>query len=294
MNVWRFCFSSWTLSGHVTGGPELHDQGQHHQRQQRCDDVDQFGAAQHQQHQRLATAEHGAGDEGHHAGLAQAPQAVLQHHHHDRTQDGENLQHEHHVGGQGRQRHPALLGPVAHRNTNGPVGPRGDVAHQGQHRGPQWLKAQRHQQRCADGYRNAETGRPFQKTAKAVGDQQHLNALVSGDGRDGRTHDIEIAGPHTDAVEPHGHQHDPADGPESGQKTEHDGPDTHAHWHAENGDADTQRQHQCTEGGPDAAQFEDRQPQQEEEDGNGCDERRQHGRLQRVVDLLPHDDGDSL
>ena len=157
---------------HVTGGPELHDQGQH------------------QQHQRLPTAEHGAGDEGHHAGLAQAPQAILQHHHHDRTQDSEDLQHEHHVGGQGRQRHPALLGPVAHRNA--------------------------------------------------------------------------------------------------------DGPDTHAHWHAENGDADTQRQHQCTEGGPDAAQFEDRQPQQEEEDGNGCDERRQHGRLQRVVDLLPHDDGDSL
>ena len=69
-------------------------------------------------------------------------------------------------------------GTGGHRNADRAVRAHGSVGDQGEHGGLERVESQGYQQRHRDSNRDAETSRTLDKSGKAEGDEQHLDALV--------------------------------------------------------------------------------------------------------------------
>ena len=122
------------------------------------------------------------------------------------------MQDRDHTGGKVRGVKVGDLSRGGHGNTDGAVRAGCGVGDQRQHGGLERVEAQGHQQGGTNSDRDTETSRTLDESAKAEGNQQHLDALVIGNRRDGGSHGVEVTGAHGDAVEPHGHEHNPAGG----------------------------------------------------------------------------------
>ena len=224
----------------MLGLPLLHDECQSHQGQQRRDNVDQFGRAEQHQDSCLTTGVDDAGHERDETDFADAAHTVLDGDHQHRHDCHENLQYRNHACGQVCGVQAADLSCGGDGNTDSAVGAGCGVGYQRQHGRLERVEAQGHQQRRGDSNRNAEACRTFDEATEAEGDQQHLDALVVRDGADGGAHDVEVTGAHGDAVKPHRHEHDPADGPHTGEESGEDGAGTCGNRQAEDGATDNE------------------------------------------------------
>ena len=222
----------------MLGLPGTHDECQRHQGQQWRDDVDQFGRAEQHQDSCLTAGEDDTGHERYETDFADAAHTVLDGDHQYRHDCHENLQYRDHTCGQVCGVQATNLSCGGDGNTNSAVGAGCGVGDQRQHGRLEGVEAQGHKQSRGDSDRDAEACRAFDEAAEAEGNQQHLDALVVRDGGDGGAHDVEVTGTHGDAVKPHRHEHDPADGPCAREEAGEDGASTCGNRQAEDGAAD--------------------------------------------------------
>ena len=222
----------------VLGLPLLHHERQCYQGQQRRDDVDQFGRAEQHQDSCLTAGEDDAGHECDQADFADAAHTVLDCDHQQRYESDEDLQYRNHACGQVCGVQAADLSCGGHGDTDSTVCAGCGVSYQRQHGCFERVEAQGYQQCSRDSDRDTEACRAFDEATEAEGNQQHLDALVVRDGGDGGTHDVEVTGAYGDAVEPHSHEHDPADGPCAREEAGEDGTGTCGDGQAEDGTTD--------------------------------------------------------
>ena len=117
------------------------------------------------------------------------------------------------------QVHVTDSGTGGHWNTDCTVRAHSGVRNQREHGCFERVKAQGDQQRHRDSNRDTETSRALDKAGKAEGNEQHLDALVRRNGGNRGPHNGELSATHRNAVEPHSHEHNPADRPERGEES---------------------------------------------------------------------------
>ena len=128
-----------------------------------------------------------------------------------------------------------------HRNPQCAKGDRRGVGDQAQARGVQRVQAQADQQRGGDRHGRAETCRPLKERTEAEGNQQHLQALVIGNGHDRAADDFELTAFDCQFVEENRSHDDPGDGPQPVRKPISSGRERHASRHLERKDCDQHR-----------------------------------------------------
>ena len=166
-----------------------------------------------------------------------------------------------------------------HGDTDSAVRTGAHVSNQREHCGLERVEAQGHEQCSTDSNRNTEACSAFKEATEAECNQQHLDALVGRDCGDGGANDFEAAGPHRDAVEPHGHEHDPADGPQARKEAVEDGAGTGSHGQAEDCTADHECERQGDDGRFNTAELQDGEAQKEENNRDCCHECREGTRV---------------
>ncbi len=161
------------------------------------------------------------------------------------------------------------------RNAHGAEGHGRGIGDQAQARRIERVEAEADQQRSGDRHRRAEACRAFQEGTEGKADQQHLQALVIGDGQHGRADDVELPGLHHDLVEEHRGHDDPRDRPQAVGKAKARGGERLRHRHAVGKDGHADGQQQRDGGGHVALHAQHRQREEEEQDGQRGRERGQ-------------------
>ena len=167
----------------------------------------------------------------------------------------------------------------SHRDTDSTVCTGARVSDQRKHCCLERVEAQGHEQCSTDSDRDTEAGSTFKEATEAEGNQQHLDALVGRDGGDGGANDFETTGTHGNAVEPHCHEDNPANGPQTREKTVDDRACTCGDGHAEDTATDNECKHQRDDGRFNTAELQDGEAQKEE---NNRDCRHECGESARV------------
>ena len=226
------------LAEDVLGLPLLHDQCQSDQCQQRRDDVNELGVTQGCEQNGLATGVDNADHESYQTDFADTAQTVLNSDEHQGDQACHDLDNQDHFDGQTVQVHAAAGCCGGHGDTDSAICAGAHVSNQCEHCSLERVEAQGHEQCSTDSNRDTEACSTFKEAAEAECNQQHLDALVGRDGGDGGTNDFEAAGTHGNAVEPHCHENDPADGPHAREETVEDGACTCGDGHTEDSATD--------------------------------------------------------
>ena len=268
--------------------PLLHDECQCDQSQQRRDDVDELGVTEACEQDGLAAGVNQTYNQCYQTDFADTADAVLNSHEQYGDQSCDDLDNQDQLGGQTVQVHATTGCCGGHGDTNCTVRTGAHVSNQREHCSLERVEAQGHEQCSTDSDRNTEACSTFKEAAEAEGNQQHLDALVGRDGGDGGANDFKATGTHGNAVEPHCHENDPADGPHAREETVEDGACTCGDGHAEDSATDNECERQGDDGRFNTAELQDGEAQKEENNRDCCHECGERARVQRVVDLLPH------
>lgn len=273
-------------AGRALGLPDFEEQGQADDAGQGRGDVGQFRADE-VGGQVLHDGEAQACDQRRGPGFPNAAQAVHDEHQPERYDQRQQRQL---AAGHGADLERVDAGHLTRdddRDAQGAEGHRRGVGDQAQPCGVERVEAQAHQQGSGNRHRRAEACRPFQKRAEAEADQQHLQALVVGDGQHRAADNFELAALHRQLVEEHGGHDDPGDRPQAVHEAVTRGGQRHVGGHAigEDGQDDGQRQRDAAGDVPLHAKYGQRQ--EEEHDGNDGNQGGQPEASERVVDLLP-------
>ena len=277
------------LTEDVLGLPLLHDECQSNQSQQRRDDVDELGVTEACEQDRLAARVNQTNNQCYQTDFADTAQTVLNSNKQYGDESRHDLDNQDHFDGQCMQVHAAAGCCGGHGDTDSAVCTGAHVSNQCEHCGLERVETQGHEQCSTDSNRDTEACSAFKEAAEAECDQQHLDALVGRDGGDGGANNFEAAGTHRNAVEPHCHEHDPADGPHAREEAVEDGSCTGSDGHAEDSATDDQCNDEGDNGRFNTAELQDGEAQKEENNRDCCHECGECARVQRVVDLLPHD-----
>ena len=277
------------LAEDVLGLPLLHDECQSNQCQQRRDDVDELGVTQGCEQNGLAAGVDDTNHQGYQTDFADTAQTVLNSNEQHGDESRHDLENQDHFDGQCVQVHATAGCCGGHGDTDSAVCTGAHVSDQREHCGLERVEAQGHEQCSTDSNRDTEACSAFKEATEAECDQQHLDALVGRDGGDGGADDFKAARTHGNAVEPHSHEHDPADGPHAREEAVEDGACTGGDGHTEDSATDDQCNDEGDNGRFNTAELQDGEAQKEENNRDCCHECGECARVQRVVDLLPHD-----
>ncbi|MNE39356.1 hypothetical protein D3C80_1333050 [compost metagenome] len=97
------------------------------------------------------------------------------------------------------------------------------VNDQTQTRSVQRIKAQPHQQCSGNRHRRAKPRGPFEEGPEAEADDQHLQALVRGDGQNRRADNVKLPGFHRDFIDKYRGNNNPRNGPQTVEEAIDDG-----------------------------------------------------------------------
>ena len=263
----------------VLGLPLLHDECQSNEGQQRRDDVDKLGVTEACEQNGLSAGVNHADHESYQTDLADTAQTVLNSDEQYGDESRHDLEYQDHFDGQCVQVHATAGCCGGHGDTDSAVCTGAHVSDQCEHCGLERVEAQGHKQCSTDSDRDTEAGSTFKEATEAEGNQQHLDALVGRDGGDGGANDFETTGTHGNAVEPHCHEDNPANGPQTREKTVDDRACTCGDGHAEDTATDNECKHQRDDGRFNTAELQDGEAQKEE---NNRDCRHECGESARV------------
>ncbi|MCY1390933.1 hypothetical protein D9M71_57580 [compost metagenome] len=221
------------------GLPGLQEQGQGHQAHQGGGDVGQFRADE-VGGEVLGHGEAGASHQGCRPGFLDAAPAI---HHGHQPEGHDDRQERQLAAGHGADLEGVDAGHLAgddDRDAQGAESHRRGVGDQAQAGRIERVEAQAHQQGGGDGHRGAEAGGAFEECTEGEADQQHLQALVIGDGQHGAADHLELAALDREFVEEHRRDDDPGDGPEAVGEAVSGGGERHVRGHLEGEDRNRQ------------------------------------------------------
>ena len=274
--------------------PDPKQGGQTAHRDESRDDIGQLRSDE-VGHQELNYREGDAGDEHGRQDLAH-PAPAGQHHYQvarDEDREKRQLAPDHCRQREGGRRHVRMQdrrdqgAKSDDWDADRAEGHRRCIGQQGQDRSGHGLESKARQDRCGDRDRRAEAGDSFEKSPKAEGNQQCLQAPVLGEPRQRTFDDVEIAAGDGQIVKENGVEHDPADRPQAERHAFGRRPGRHANGHAPDQPGEDEGGEHRRDGADPGRQAQQRQHDEEHVERESRDQRRQqHVAEDRLVGLM--------